>query len=180
MKNLANLADEAIELFPLSEADASGSYAGWLMDAEVTRYTEIMPRKYEIAELQAYIRSNIDDPNSALWGIRAEIDSAKRHIGNIRLSGINRRHRRGVIAILIGERAAWGRGIGERAISLCATFAFNVLDLRKLTAGIVSGHSASRRTFEKAGFHLEATLERHDIFEEREIDVWQLARFRGR
>jgi RimJ/RimL family protein N-acetyltransferase len=55
----------------------------------------------------------------------------------------------------------WGRGIGHRAIALVCRFAFQQLNLNRLTAGCYARNIGSARAFEKAGFKREGLLPAH-------------------
>ena len=79
-------------------------------------------------------------------------------IGVVGLHHIDWVHRRGDISIVVGERALQGQGHGTEAIRLLTAHAFEKLNLRKLTAGMWASNVASRRSFERVGFVLEATL----------------------
>jgi ribosomal-protein-alanine N-acetyltransferase len=165
----------AIILAPIGVEHVTDQYVSWLNDPTVTAQTEIRHSVSNLAGTQAYVRRTLDAADAAMWRI---LDGAL-HIGNIRLSAINRQHRRAAMAILIGDRDRQGRGIGTTAISLLSQHALSAMGLNKLSAGIYATNPASRRAFEKARYGLEATLQRHAFVDGRFIDVWQLARFAG-
>ena len=95
-------------------------------------------------------------------------------IGVIGLHHIDWVHRRGDISIVIGEPAAHGKGYGTEAIRLMTAHAFETLHLHKVTAGMWATNLASRRSFEKAGFVLEATLRQSYWYRDRYVDEWRL------
>ena len=55
-------------------------------------------------------------------------------------------------AILIGERAAQGQGLGTRFATLAHALAFAALPLARLYVSIVAGNVGSLRLFEKLGY----------------------------
>jgi RimJ/RimL family protein N-acetyltransferase len=59
---------------------------------------------------------------------------------------------RGEVAILVGERAAQGRGLGTRFGVMLHAFAFRALGLKRLYASIIPANAASLRLFEKLGY----------------------------
>jgi RimJ/RimL family protein N-acetyltransferase len=91
-------------------------------------------------------------------------------IGVVGVHRIDWVHRRGDISIVVGERAFQGQGHGTEAIRLLTAHVFEKLNLRKLTAGMWASNVASRRSFERVGFVLEATLRqsywRHNRYED--------------
>ena len=168
------MSDGVVTLAPLCLNDVTDAYLSWLRDPDVIRFTEVY-EPVDAMSLRAYIANTMAAPDAAMWRIEHE----SRHVGNIRLSGINCLHRRAAVALMIGEKAIWGRGVGSAAIDLLAKHAFSFLGLHKLAAGIYSVNVASRRAFEKAGFHREATLRDNALFEGSFIDVLLMARFAG-
>ena len=51
----------------------------------------------------------------------------------------------------IGQKF-WGRGLASEALSLCTSYAFEVLQLRRLWAEVFADNPASMRVLEKVGF----------------------------
>ena len=80
------------------------------------------------------------------------------------------------MALIVGSRPHWGRGIASAAVVLVTDFAFASLRLHKLSAGIFAPNVASRRCFEKAGYFHDAILKDHAWFEGAFCDVLQMAR----
>jgi [ribosomal protein S5]-alanine N-acetyltransferase len=52
----------------------------------------------------------------------------------------------------------WGQGIMTKAIMAVRSYAFETFDIVRIYAEVFSDNLASRKTLEKAGFRLEATL----------------------
>lgn len=165
----------SVRLRPVEVADADGPYLDWLQDPEILRYLEARFSSHTRASLAAYIEACRDDPRIHFWAIELEDDG--RHVGNIKLGPVDEPHRRADIGIMIGDRRAWGRGIGTAAITAVADFAFGELRLHKLVAGSYAPNEGSVRAFGRAGFHVEGRLERHWYTEGAWVDGVLLARF---
>ena len=175
LQNPVDIQDGQLRLVEASSSHVSDRYAGWLNDPVVVRFTEVAPGGHTLEDVRRYIEASANDPSVLLFAMEME---GYGHVGNLRLSSISRKHRRAVMALLLGERNLWGRGIGSAAIRLATDYALRDLDLHKVSAGIYDGNMASRRAFERAGYHCEATLRQHAIFEGRFTDIWQMARLR--
>lgn len=167
------IADGDLCLAPLEVTHVGPRYVGWLNDPATVDQTEQSGRTHSLESVTAYVEETLRAPDALIWRIVA----AGAHVGNLRLSGIHRLHRRASIALIIGEPETRGRGLGTRAIRLAADHALHRLGLNKVTAGLYATNTASRRAFEKAGFQLEATLRRHAWHEQGFVDVLQMARF---
>jgi RimJ/RimL family protein N-acetyltransferase len=61
------------------------------------------------------------------------------------------------MAILIGDRAQQGRGLGRRFAIMLHTFAFQVLRLDRVYAAIIPQNAGSRRLFEKLGHQIDTS-----------------------
>lgn len=166
--------DERVELFLLEEADVSPAYVGWLNDPLVNRFLESRFAFHDEASTRAFVGACLADANVLLLGIRNRMLDG-RHVGNIKLGPVDRRHGLGEIGVLIGDREAWGSGIATSAISLLCGIAVQQVGLRKLTAGCYASNVGSERAFLKAGFSIEGRRQRHFLFEHGAEDLVLMA-----
>ena len=72
----------------------------------------------------------------------------------------------------------WGRGTMTRALRAAVPWAFERYDLIRIEAGVLETNPASGRVLEKAGFRLEARLERSVIKDGVVLDRLLYVRFR--
>ncbi|MGE0094001.1 MAG: GNAT family N-acetyltransferase [Alphaproteobacteria bacterium] len=163
-----------VELRPFTPADIGPAYLSWLRDVDVVRYTDVNPTEQTLESIRAYVDTIQRDPYTLFWAIH---EVGYGHVGNLRMSGISIRHARATVALLIGDKSRWGRNLARDALTAASAHAFHALGLRKICAGILICNDASRRAFEKAGFHVEAVLRAHAAFEDHFVDVLQMARF---
>jgi ribosomal-protein-alanine N-acetyltransferase len=161
----------AVSLLPLVTADVTDRYVSWVNDPEVTAGTELRHGSHTFDDVARYVEQTQASPNDEMWRIMFD----EQHVGNIRLSSINRAHKRARIALLIGEKSCWGKGIGTAAITCLTRHAFADLGLHKLTAGIYATNPGSRKAFEKAGYTWEATLMDEAFVDGTFIDVWLMS-----
>ena len=161
----------------LNEADLNSRYVSWLNDQEVNRFLETRFVPQTLTSIHHYWLTHRDDASSPWFAICLRCDS--KHIGNIKLGPIDWIHRKADVSLFIGDKSCWGKGYGEESIRLIMSWAFNDLNLEKLTAGIYSANLASRRTFEKCGFLLEGTL-RQEIFScGKRQDIFRMGHLRS-
>jgi|APSaa5957512535_1039671.scaffolds.fasta_scaffold03665_8 [ribosomal protein S5]-alanine N-acetyltransferase len=62
------------------------------------------------------------------------------------------------IGIMIGDREYWGKGLATDAIYSISKYAFDVLGVRKLTAGAISENIGVIKAFTNNGYKQEANL----------------------
>lgn len=163
-----------VELFLLDEADVGGSYVGWLNDPRVNRYLESRFEPHGVDSTRRFVAACRHDPQALLLGIRSVALDA-RHVGNIKLGPIDRRHGLAEVGILVGDPMAWGRGVATSAIEALSAIARDELGLRKLTAGCYAENLGSARAFQKAGFEIEGTRRAHLLLDGCPHDLILLA-----
>ena len=101
-----------LKLVSFAEGHLTKRYIGWLNDPEVVRYSEQRHRTHTADSCRRFVATFADGP-SHLWAIVAK-DAGLGHIGNVN-SAVDAPNRTADVAILIGEKKAWGRGFGAEA-----------------------------------------------------------------
>lgn len=157
-----------IYLRQVRPSDVDEGYFAWLHDEEVTKYLEVRLRPPTREGLLSYVRSMRESGDTIFLAI---VDrDTNRHVGNIKLGPINLFHRTADIGLLIGEKGFWGRGIATEAVRLVAGYAWQTLDLQKLTASCYGTNQGSVRAFQKAGFSREGVRRAQFLSEGRRVD----------
>lgn len=144
-------------------------------DWEVIRTVGGFSAGYSRVNLEDWIKRHSNRPDEVLWTI-AEKDS-DRCVGHVGLYQIDNRVRKGQFAILIGDRELWGKGLGTRVTKTVVTWAFEQLNLHKVTLGVLTTNARAIRIYETLGFRSEGIL-RHDQFRDGEfLDLMLMAVF---
>jgi len=140
-------------------SDANKNYCNWINDPKVNKYLESRFERWSVSKLKRYISDVKRNPDNVFLTIVSR--DRNKHIGNIKIGPINRSHRYADVGVIIGEKSFWGKGIATEAIKLVVDYAFNKLDLHKLTAGAYSRNIGSIKAFKKAGFSVEGVRRKH-------------------
>jgi len=147
------IAGDKLYLRGLEKSDLEGDYFAWLDDREVTKFMDsgVFPNATE--KMEDFYRSTVLSRDNAIFAI---VDKeTDKHIGNIKLGPINWISRLAPLGIMIGNKEFWGQGYGAEAIRLVVDYAFNRLNLHKVTAGVVAINHGSAQAFQNAGFEIE-------------------------
>ncbi len=144
---------EKLYLRKLEWSDLEGDYFNWLNDETVTRFLTYGVSPHTRERMEAYYRDVALSNDNILLAV-IDKDSDK-HIGNTRLGPIDRVKKTAPVGIMIGNREFWGKGYGAEAIRLTAEYAFRMLDLNEVTAGVTIINYGSLHAFQKAGFKIE-------------------------
>ena len=164
-------------LRPLTVADVTPAYVGWLNDGEVTRFLETRHSPQTAVTIRAFVEATNANPTEHLFAMI--VRGTGHHIGNIKLGGVHPIHALGEVSILIGERSVWGQGYAAEAIVRLADHAFADLGLEKLAAGLYAANTGSERAFLKAGFQREGLRRAHYRLDGVRSDVVQLGLTKG-
>jgi RimJ/RimL family protein N-acetyltransferase len=148
-----SIAGARVALRLVSEADVTDEYVAWLNDPEVGAFLETRFTAHTADDVRRYVRHQRASDDAVFLAIVRRAD--QRHIGNLRIGAIDRRHHSATIALVIGDKSAWGQGFGSEAIALATAYAFASLQIVKLNARCYATNLASIRAFEKAGWQQE-------------------------
>lgn len=162
------LKGERIYLRKVRFSDVTDQYHRWMNDPEVNRYLETRFSHQSREKIESYVRTMETDPDSVFLAI--VLKNKDTHIGNIKIGPMNWSHRFADISLFIGEKGCWGKGYGTEAIDLVVTYAFNALNLHKVTAGFYADNIGSIKAFRKAGFKEEGRRKNHRFCQGRYVD----------
>ncbi len=93
-------------------------------------------------------------------------------VGTAGIHKIDWIHRHGDLSVVIGDKRYWNEGIATQALALIIRHAFTKMNLRRLTAGVLSLNKNSRTCFEENGFMLEGTKRKHFFYKDSYVDVF--------
>ena len=159
---------DRVYLRKVSPDDVNEAYCRWMNDPTTNRFLESRFCPHSIETLREYVVNKQGDNLNAFFAI--VLSNRDRHIGNIKLGPVDPNHRLADIGILIGEKDCWGKGYASEAISLIVDYAFNILNLHKVTAGCYAPNKGAIRAFEKTGFVQEGVRKAHCFFEGAYVD----------
>ena len=153
---------DGVRLRPLSEEDVP-LLTRWLFDPEILHWLQLSEDPPEL-RTEGAVRERLErmraDPFAETW----RIDTAQgRPVGQIELVEIHPLQRRAEMHLLVGEKDAWGRGYGARAVRRLLQHAFTDLGLRRVFAMADEDNVRVVRMFEGCGFAREGLLRRHRL-----------------
>ena len=156
----ATISGTRCRIRPVERSDYVERLPAWFSDREVSRYVvrAVVPQGLEdfVAAHDALRASSTD----LEWGIETTEGST---VGLIGLHQLNWIARSAELRVLIGERSAWGQGIGTEATQLLVAYAFESLNLHKVWLGVNERNVGARTTYERSGFRSEGVL-RDDVY----------------
>lgn len=99
-------------------------------------------------------------------------------IGYIILNNINHTNRNCTLGIVIGEMESQGKGFGNEVIGMAISYAFDTLNLNRITQEVVENNENALKLYRKLGFIEEDRLKKHYFVEGKYFDVIVLSIFK--
>jgi len=151
----------------LQESDINGPYAAWFEDQEATRFNrhgKLFPSRRDLQEFlaQANSATRID------WAI---CDGSGRHIGNVSLSNLAFIDKSAEFAILIGDGAHRGKGVGFRAARALLLHGFLKVNLERISCGTVATNEGMIALARALGMQAEGRRRSAAFLEGNRVDV---------
>lgn len=139
---------------PVTDAEI---IARWSRDSQFWRLAHTEPAW---PATPAYVKRKLEEDliERPRFAIRTLTDD--RLIGLIGLYTIFQAQREAFMGIQIGERDFWGKGYGTDALRVLLRYAFDELNLLRVSLSVLEGNERAVRSYEKCGFCLEGR-ERH-------------------
>lgn len=167
------LESERLLLTPVKMQHATQEYISWLNDSEVNKYLEVK-KENSLDELKEYIKDSIDK-KIFFWAIHVKEND--KHIGNIKIDPINKRHGIGEYGIMMGDKSEWGKSYAKEASFAVIDFCFNKMNLRKMTLGVVEDNVSAVKLYENLGFVVEGNYRKHAVYDGIYCNVLRMALF---
>lgn len=130
----------------------------WFEDMEVTRF---LNRRHppSVDEEKEWLEKMARDPDQVVWSV----EQKGVLVGSTGIHAISWKDGYGTTGTMIGDKTAWGKGLGSELMQLRTRYAFTQLPLRKLKSAYFDGNEASAKAQAAAGYH-EAGRYRGDAF----------------
>lgn len=149
----------------------------WTHDAEFMRLMEIKPIRPLSPEMVKKQYESIEkemDEDKNLYYFTLRTRETNQFIGKAAIEWINWTNGNGFLRLGIGESGYLHKGYGSQALKMLLRFAFNELNLYRVTAVVPAYNEGAMRLFQKFGF-VEEVRRRKAI--QRDTEVWDLVSF---
>ncbi|MCB9224690.1 MAG: GNAT family N-acetyltransferase [Crocinitomicaceae bacterium] len=148
---------EKIYLRFVQPDDATEQYLSWLEDSTVMQ--GLATFGYTLEKLKCYIEEKSNQNNTAFFAIC--LNDTNQHVGNVKLDFFDDKANLIELGIMIGEKSAWGRGIGFEACLLAMRYGFKEMGVRKIWLAVYENNPGAIRLYEKLGYKHEGRLRKH-------------------
>jgi RimJ/RimL family protein N-acetyltransferase len=166
------LRGQGVVLEPFEGRHISSRYVAWLNDPAVVRFSEQRHKAHSLESCRAYAASYVGTPNH-FWAI---IAGSLGHIGNLSAT-VDEANRVADLAILIGERECWGKGLGTSAWTAAMQWLLQDGGMRKVTAGTMAANQGMLSIMKKSGMMEEGRRRAQFLHDGASVDLVLVARF---
>lgn len=145
-----------IKLAPLQPEHVAHFYT-WLHDSEVIVYSlSVFQSLKTIEQIDRWFAATLQQANTLNLGIYLEETNAL--IGYAGLSSISATNKSGEYFIFIGEKAAWGKGVGTTVTKQIVHLGFTNYQLNRIMLTVSELNIGGLKAYMKAGFIVEGRL----------------------
>ena len=159
LMNVQLFQGELVHLIAPEPQLAAGLHSRWMRDSEFVRLLDTDPaRLFSVDKNKEWFEKNLveEQKDDELFLLIRTLEE-DRTIGLIGLDGIRWTHGDAWIGIGLGEREYWGKGYGTDAMRILLRYAFEELNLHRLSLSVFEYNPRAIRSYEKVGFIVEGS-----------------------
>lgn len=166
-----------VRLRSFTAADITEAYIGWLNDPAVVRYSNQRFVQHTRDSCERYLAGFEGSANLFVsLRIVRPAGGAEQAMGTLTAYRWLP-HGTADIGILIGDRAAWGQGLGLEAWQVLTDWLIATPGVRKLTAGTLACNRSMLAVAERSGMQREAVCRAQELVDGVPTDIIHFARF---
>lgn len=142
---------------PLRESDLEGPYPYWFEDQDVCKYNSHGKYFKNLKYFQDYINT-LNSEKQVVWAI---CHASHKHIGNISIQNISFVNRNAELAIFLGDKEHWHKGVGYTASVKILSHGFYKLNLERIYCGTSANNDGMINLAKKLGMKEEGRRRSH-------------------
>lgn len=152
-----------VYLRTMTPQDINDNYLAGFANEAVTEFLEVKGSNLTIQKVIDYMNKGQKDNTYFIYAVC--LKSNDKHIGNLKIGPIDRKHMIADLVTVIWDHEQWGKGLATEAIKAGNVKAFSEYNIRKLHGGIYEKNISSIKAYTKAGWIVEGRLQNHYILD---------------
>jgi RimJ/RimL family protein N-acetyltransferase len=169
-----SLRDDAVCLGPVLPNDL-GAIFTWMNDTAAARL-DFAWRPLDYNAFKSWIEKLSSDTTQVLFAVRRIANPEI--VGFVLLKNIQLVHRSAELGIRIGTETDRGQGIGTRAVRLALEYAWNTLNLHRVSLATLAHNTRAVASYRSAGFKEEGRLREASYIDGQWCDITIMAALR--
>jgi RimJ/RimL family protein N-acetyltransferase len=147
---------QLVRLAAVSPERDSKLFARWARDSEYLRMLDTGPvRQWSEKQYKKWFKEDLEKDNRDEFFFLIRTLEGDDVIGFIDLDGVKWHHGDAFVGIGIGEREYWSKGYGADAMNVMLRFAFDELNLHRVSLNVFEYNQRAIRSYQKVGFVIE-------------------------
>lgn len=150
------------ELVRLTRDDvqlAAETFGRWQRNSEYWRLQSSGPAyTYSVNEVKKWLEKETVTENDVNYPFHIHCLEDDRLIGDVGLDGVRFSHGDTFVGISIGDPQDWGKGYGTDAMRIILRYAFDELNLHRVSLNVFEYNPRAICSYEKAGFKIEGRI----------------------
>lgn len=160
---------EKVKIRAVEPADVQQLWE-WSQDEETMRYRDYPAPPASLAEAKKQYEESIGQESRHLRLAITTLDGEL--IGETSLRDIDQRAGTADFAIAIGNKNYWNKGLGTDATNALIRYAFEQMNLRRITLYVHEYNKRAIHVYEKCGFRHEGVLRKADYVDGHYSDTY--------
>lgn len=138
-------------------------------DPEIAALLGGFTQGYAMPDLREWLELHRQRSDEVIWAV---VDKHNDQcVGHVGIYQIDYRVRDAEFAIMLGERAVWGHGLGRACTRFAIGYGFGELNLNRIHLSVLATNERAIRLYHSLGFHDEGCLRQAQFKNGRYIDV---------
>jgi len=160
-----------VRLIPPPDVSFAQRTGPWVNDPLTRHLIGGAAYQMSLATREDFVRERLTQSFNGLYLMIEAVNLPESHVvGAIELRKTRPEHRLGEVGILIG-REYWGRGYGTDAMRALCRFAFEQMDLRRISLEVMEFNIRAIRSYGRVGFVAEGRLRQDTYLEGHYYDT---------
>lgn len=159
--------DDAIAIGPILPEDMAAVFI-WLNDVQAAK-NDVAHVPVDGVTFKAWIDRNALATSEYLFSIRKLYEAHV--IGFVLIKNLSAIHRSAEMGVRIGSEAERGKGYGSRATSLVLDYAFDTLNLHRISLTVFAHNARAIAAYRRVGFRHEGLMRQANFIDGRWVDV---------
>jgi RimJ/RimL family protein N-acetyltransferase len=148
-------------------------FSRWSRDSEYTRLLDSgATRQFSVKATKEWIEKELEKDPADMFTFMIRTLEDDCLIGDIGLEEFHWMHGDAYVGIGLGDRDYWGKGYGTDAMKVILRYAFNELNLHRVSLSVFEYNPRAIRSYEKVGFIHEGRVRQYLHKEGRRWDLF--------
>ncbi len=132
---------------------------------------------YSMDDMKDWLQFHRKRSDEIIWSIIKKDNGTC--VGHVGLYEIDYRIRSAEFAIMIGDKSAWGKGLGNNCTVFAVKYAFNELNINRVHLTVLTTNTRAIDLYKSIGFVVEGTMREAQYKGGKYIDILMMSLLRS-